>query len=219
MAMFVPKALLFDLDGLVVDSESGYRAAWQAAACGLGYSLDAIPWHRLTGASSQQVRSILQTYSGDSFDFAEFQRLSSLEWQCLVQRQGIPVKPGFHALLALIRRRGLPFALVTNSPRHAALRVLDYAGLSGVFPQMVCGDEVAHAKPAPDAYRVAAQRLDTPIGDCWVLEDSLTGVLAAHAAGARCLYIPSHYPPDTDALGKAFALYADLQQVAEALSL
>lgn len=221
------QAILFDLDGLVIDSETGYLAAWQAAASRLGYCVSDDTWSQLRGCSASQLYVLLEASLADAdqsnpaqlcFDRSEFSSLSSELWFQQVQQFGIPVKAGFSQLISRLKQLKLPYALVTNSGQIQAERALRLAGLSNVFEVLVAGDQLRQSKPAPDGYLLAAQRLQVDIADCLVLEDTFTGVQAAHRAGALCAYIPSQVQVDDKAKAMANWTLPDLSHVAEALS-
>ncbi|MCQ8183570.1 HAD family phosphatase [Methylomonas sp. SURF-1] len=210
-------ALIFDMDGLVLDTETTYFAAWRQAAAELGCELPEQFCASLSGCSGEMVRQRLQDYFGAGFDVAAFQQLSGLYWTQHVERYGIDVKPGFRAALAAADRRGWSYALATNSRRANAERCLRAAGLQQVFSVIAAADNSMRAKPAPDLFLCAAEALACPIADCLVLEDSPVGVRAAKAAGARCIMVPSAaVEPET--AGLADLVLADLYQVADLIS-
>ncbi len=208
------RAVVFDLDGLVLDSESGYVSAWRQAAAELGYSLDNAFCRSLSGLHGESVELRLQEHFGRDFDVEHFHRLSGECWTAQVQVHGIPVKKGFFNALSTIERLGLPFCLATNSSRDNTLHCLELAGLNEVFSKMITRDDVTYGKPAPDIFIAAAKGLGVAIADCLVLEDSPVGVAAALAAGAPCVYVPSVYPPDAQAAAGALAVLDDLDKVA-----
>lgn len=208
------KAVIFDLDGLVLDSETTYVSAWQRAAAKMGYSLDDAFCKSLSGLHGASVERRLQDYFGSDFDVECFHRLSGELWASQVQQQGIPIKKGFFTALSVIERLQLPFCLATNSRRDNALACLELAGLQQVFPQIIARDNVDRGKPAPDLFIAAAAALGTAPGDCLVLEDSPVGVSAASAAGVPCIYVPSVYPVDDQAAACAVAVLDDLDLAA-----
>jgi len=212
------RAIIFDMDGLVLDSEPTYVKAWQAAADELGFAMPTEFWDGLSGCSGMTVTRRLQEQSGIRFNLEKFQQLSSVYWLAHVQHHGIAVKPGFFAVLDVLTEYGLPFCLATNSPLAAAQQCLAWAGLSDVFSYIVAGDMVAAAKPAPDIFLRAAAELAQPVEDCLVLEDSPTGVRAALAAGTPCVFVPSFHPADAWAVEHADFLMEDLHQVADFIS-
>jgi HAD superfamily hydrolase (TIGR01509 family) len=212
------RGLIFDMDGLVLDSEPTYVQAWRLAADELGITMPSEFWDGLSGCSGKTVVQGLREQCGLGFNLEKFQQLSSIYWLANVQQHGIAVKPGFFALLDVLAQRGLSFCLATNSPLAAAQQCLALAGLTDIFPCIVAGDMVAAAKPAPDIFLRASAELAQSIQDCLVLEDSPIGIRAAIAAGAPCVFVPSLHPADAWAVEHADFLMNDLQEVADFIS-
>jgi HAD superfamily hydrolase (TIGR01509 family) len=208
------KAIIFDMDGLVIDSEAGYVAAWRQTALAMGYQIDEDFALGLSGANAEQVKSYLLEKLGNDFDLARFSELSTDYWLAHVEQYGIAVKHGFFSLLELIQQQNLAFCIATNSRRLQALRCLKLAGLENVFSNVIARDDVVTGKPAPDLFLKAAEVLGHPIADCLVLEDSPIGIAAAVAAGARCFYLPSQVVIDPWASQQAMGVFDDLEQVA-----
>jgi beta-phosphoglucomutase-like phosphatase (HAD superfamily) len=123
------------------------------------------------------------------------------------------VKTGALELLDYLNECDIPFALATNSRSENAKECLKFADLLGVFKFQSTRDDVALGKPAPDVFLHAADLLQTPIGECWILEDSLTGIVAAKQAGAFSLYIPSINPADSEAADLCDLLLPNLHSV------
>ena len=194
-------AVIFDLDGLVLDTETTYLKAWQTAAAILGYQLSNEFCLSFSGLSGQAVRERLLQECGTDFDLMHFSELSGKAWREYVEKHGIAVKQGFFELLAHIQKHNLPYCLATNSRKLNALECLALAGLSDVFELIISRDDVAEPKPSPEVFLKAADCLNVPITDCLILEDSHTGVMAAHQAGAYVCYVPS-----TELQPKALAL-------------
>lgn len=182
-------AVIFDLDGLVLDTESGYRAAWRQAAEALGQSFDDAFYLDLCGRHSADVEAAFSANWLGRFDRGAFFSAAERAWRTSLDQQGIPVFPGVAPLLAWLRQRDLAFALATNSEARYAAECLRRAGIDGWFNIAVTRDQVASGKPAPDVFIEAARRLGVACRDCLVLEDSETGLRAARAAGAIPLLI------------------------------
>lgn len=201
-------AVIFDLDGLVLDTESTYQHAWQQAAALMGYRLDYDFCSTLTGLAGTEIERMLQTTCGTEFDLLAFKRLSSQCWRDFVQAHGIAVKQGFTELLACLVQQQIPYCLATNSRLLNAQECLRLAGLADVFSLMVTRDDVQKPKPDPEIFLMAADLLQVPVCQCLVFEDSPAGVLAARRAGARVMMIPSVeiVAPDIFALCDGVAL-------------
>lgn len=209
-------AVIFDLDGLVLDTESTYQLAWQHAARLMGYDLSDDFCQSLSGLSGALVQEKLLAECGADLDLNDFHRHASEHWQAYIKQQPIALKHGFLPLLHHIQQQSLPYAIATNSPRKNALQCLVSAGIDTEFSLLISRDDVKQSKPAPDIFLTAAAQLQTPIAHCLVLEDSHTGVLAAHQAGAMVCYVPST-KPITETLALSHFVFADLMQVLAAL--
>lgn len=207
-------AVIFDLDGLVLETESTYFAAWQQTATQMGYNFPLTFCSSLSGLSGDLIGQCLQQTFGAHFNLQLFATLSGQYWREMVAQQGIAVKLGFQTLLTTLKSHQIPFALATNSPLANAIECLTAAGLSGVFTKIVAREQVPEGKPAPDIFLVAAEQLQTPIQTCLVLEDSYSGVLGAYRAGAKIIYIPSNQP-DPQAVALSNCQLDDLAQLAK----
>jgi len=185
------EAVILDLDGLVLDTETTYWRAWQAAARASGFDLPAELFRRLSGQSIDQVASLLGDAFGPGFDFDHFHRLSSQLWHEWVAVHGIDTQPGYPRLMTLLRQKDIPFLLATNSERRYALRCLELADILEDFPDLVTRDEVTRGKPEPHIYLQAARRLSLPPGSCLAVEDSYPGLLSAYRAGVHPILVAS----------------------------
>lgn len=212
------RAVIFDLDGLVLDSESTYFIAWRKAAETMGCRLDDDFCASLSGLHGHSVYQRLQAHCGIAFDIARFGQLSRGFWLDYVERHAIPVKAGFFHLRDLLIELNVPFALATNSRRADAAFALACAGLADAFDIMLTRDDVSQGKPAPDVFLRAAAALSQPAEACLVLEDSPVGINAAVAAGSPCIFIPSIFPADAEASAIANAVCGNLEQVADLVS-
>ena len=184
-------AVIFDLDGLILDTESSYFAAWQSAADSLGYHISDTFCISLSGLPFAQIEIKLAQYFPVTFPFKQFYSLSSHIWRENADREGIAVKKGVHELLQVLREYEIPYCLATNSPEFNARECLEYAAVENLFSAMVCRDHVQEPKPAADLFLQAARTLQQPITSCVVVEDSLTGLLAARNANAFSVLVPS----------------------------
>jgi HAD superfamily hydrolase (TIGR01509 family) len=208
-------AIIFDMDGLVLDTESTYIMAWQQAAEIMGYDSSCLSEQILSGLHYSAVVEVLFSCFGANFDLQRFNQLSGQCWRDYVQQHGIQKKSGFDKLLTVIKHWQIPFCLATNSAELNARECLAFAGLEQAFSIIISRDDVKHGKPAPDIFLTAAQRLQQPITQCLVLEDSLVGIQAASAAGAIPLFIPSVFP--IPAINHESVIFSDLNQVANML--
>jgi len=186
-------AILFDMDGLVLDSEKTYVTAWQCAARELGKTLDTEFAERLFGRHADDVARLLGEALGPDFDRQAFFEVAEHHWFEILADEGIEGMPGIEALLHHLRVMGTPFALATNSDARYAERCLAAANLKDAFEVLVSRDQVQAGKPAPDLFLAAAKRLGVAPARCLVLEDSETGLMAARAAGTQPVLIQQRF--------------------------
>lgn len=210
-------AFIFDMDGLVLDTEPTYFAAWQQAAKAMGYQLAPDSFKILSGYHYHQVEMQLQAWLGQDFNLHTFKQLSAEYWRNYVHEYGITVKKGVITLLDYAQQRAIPVCLATNSLAVYAQECLAIAGLAQRFPLIVTGDDVERVKPEPDIFLKAADRMQVDIRRCLVLEDSHTGIVAASAAGAYSVYVPSTLPVDPLTVELCDCMMDDLSQVFQSL--
>ena len=202
-------AVLFDMDGLLLDTESLYLQAMQAAARTFDREMTLDFCHSMIGVPGRECDVMIQDLYGPGFSIAEFRgRYSGIIKQLL--EQSIPVKPGVAELLDFLDVLGLPAAVATASRRVTAEHHLGRAGLLDRFKAVATIDDVERAKPHPDIYLEAARRLDVPPDRCIAFEDSSIGLTAAHAAGTMAIMVPDILQPLPEIRGKCLAVVDDL---------
>ncbi|CAG1021116.1 phosphoglycolate phosphatase [Methylococcales bacterium] len=198
-------AVIFDMDGLVLDSEPTYAFAWKKAAEAFGVELEEGFLHGLFGRHADAVEAALAQRIGAGFDRDRYHAAAARFWRAHVVRHGIATLPGVENLLSMLDRKRVPYALATNSDGPFATECLRLAGLEGRFPWAVTRDQVAQGKPAPDLFQEAARRLGVSAAQCLVLEDSATGLLAACRAGAIPVLVLDRPAPAESAALAAFS--------------
>jgi len=211
-------AVIFDMDGLMLDTEPIYGHAWQTAAAELGHPLDAGLYSRMFGRNNTDCEGMLLEQFGSGFPLAEFRIRWKALWDERVERCGIARKPGLLELLAYLEAAHIPMAVATSSGRDYVTRSLRYGGLDGRFRHIVTYSDVQRGKPAPDIYLEAARILGVAPADCIAIEDSEAGAVSAAAAGIPVLLIPDLKPPSAAATGAALCVFDSLHQVPEFLS-
>ena len=203
-------AVILDMDGLMLDTESIYKLAWQNAAAECGYNLDDDFYLTLIGQPNPACEVAMLNRFGDDFPIADFRARWSRLWREHVEISGIPTKPGLTELLSFLRERQLPMAVATSSDRDYASLSLRVARLDAWFNIVVTGDQVVNGKPAPDIYIESARRLGVAPAHCVAIEDSDSGVLAASAAGMITVMVPDLKSPSPAARNAAFCVVASL---------
>lgn len=185
------RAVIFDCDGLIVDSETPEFLAWQAVHARHGWPFPLESWRRNIGRNDSPFDPLGRFREPGSPLAPEAARALWQDHHDRLQPAFLTPLPGVVALLESVRAHRFRTA-VASSSRHARVReLLERLGLADKFDAVAGGDEVPRAKPAPDVYRLAAERLGVAESACVAIEDSESGVRAAKAAGMRCIAVPS----------------------------
>jgi HAD superfamily hydrolase (TIGR01509 family) len=207
-------AVIFDMDGLMFDTERIAQQAWVRAAGDFGYVYPDQVYQGVIGRARPDVERYSMEAFGAEFPFEVVYRAKGRYMLEALESDGIPLKPGLLDLLAWLEARSIPAAVASSSPRAAVLRNLKLAGLEPErFGALVGGDEVPHGKPAPDIFLEVARRLEIPPEKCLVLEDSNAGIKAAHAAGMHPVMVPDLKPPTDEAHALAYRIVDSLAGV------
>jgi HAD superfamily hydrolase (TIGR01509 family) len=208
----VPQAVIFDMDGVLLDSEQLWNQSKQEVVreCGGHWREDAPT--AMIGMSSPEwstyMRDTLEVpMSTDEINRAVVDRMEQH------YREHLPLLPGAVEAVRTLHRRW-PLALASSANREIIDFALDTAGLAGEFDATVSSEEVPHGKPAPDVYLEAARRLSVEADRCVAVEDSSNGIRSAAAAGMAVIAFPNpHYPPGEDAVALAAARVDALAQI------
>ena len=188
------EAVVFDMDGLLIDSEVMVRAAVRRAARSVERDFPDALYASTMGRSDAAYLAAVRAHFGPDFPMDRFMEAEALE----IRRElagGVALKAGVVELLDHIDRLGLPCAVATSSLRASAERHLGEHGLFGRFRTIVAREDVTEHKPHPAPYLEAARRLGVAPAACLALEDSHNGVRAAHAAGMMTVMVPDLLDP------------------------
>jgi len=185
------EAVIFDLDGLILDSETPDVLAWQAVYARYGMAFPIASWLQNVGRNDRPWDPVAPfRRAGSPATPKAVAALWREQADALMAGYFKPL-PGVVALLSALRHRGIRTAVASSSRRAWILTVLARLGLEAEFDAAAGGDEVRRAKPAPDVYLLTARRLETAPEACVALEDSPSGVRSARAAGIACIAVPS----------------------------
>jgi len=210
-------AVIFDMDGLMLDTERVAMQAWKGAAAANGLDLPDDVYCSLIGRPDAECRLILEGHRWTTADIDRLETEAREEYLSLLEREGVPIKPGLFEVLDYLDAHAIPRAVATSTHTHLARQKLERVGAISRLPIIVGGDQVARGKPAPDIYLLAAERLACPASRCLALEDSPVGVRAASAAGMPVILVPDLAPIDAEIAGLAAAVVSSLSEAIQTL--
>jgi len=205
--------VVFDMDGVIFDTERLALDAWIYAGRQTGDGITPALVLATVGLDLAHTRQVFEETLGPEFHFDALQAQRLLYTKRYIEEHGVPQKPGLAELLAYIKENRCKAALATSSKSGRTRGFLEQAGLLDRFDAIVCRDDIAVAKPAPDIYLRAAERLGVSPAECLALEDSPIGVRSAFYAGMQGVMIPDLIAPDEKTQRHLYAQVSTLADV------
>ncbi|MDP4091843.1 MAG: HAD family phosphatase [Bacillota bacterium] len=209
--------VIFDMDGLMFDTEKLSLIAWQEAGKNSGYEIPLDFIYKIIGVNSVTAESISRDYFGEDFPFSEL-RIKSMDFVSqYMDQNGVPLKTGLFELLEFLKQKSVLRAVATSTEREKAVKYLKLANVIDKFDLVVCGDEITKGKPEPEIFLTAAQKLGCIPEDCIVLEDSEYGIIAAARANMYPFFVPDLIKPNHEVLSHVHREFKTLLDVKEFL--
>jgi HAD superfamily hydrolase (TIGR01509 family) len=205
-------AVIFDLDGLILDTEAIAHACWERAMAECGYVLEDEVYQKITGLTIADIKVVLRDIFGPEFAVEEIFERTYQYYDEHINKCGIAVKRGVAEMLCFLDKAELPKVVATSSAREFAIRKLRVCNLAERFDFVVGGDQVKNGKPAPDIFLEAADKLGVAAERCLVFEDSDNGVRAAHSAGMATIMIPDLKQPSKEIVGMVYRIFPSLYE-------
>ncbi len=207
------RAVVFDMDGLMFDTERIGIRTWSTLAKELGYpKLDGLIY-TCFGTNYTFKRKYFAEELGEDFPFEHFVKREIEITDETLKKEGIPHKEGLVELLEFLKLNGIKCAVATSTSYHPAIDRLEAAGVDKYFDKVITGDMTEKGKPEPDIYLKACAELNVDPEDAIGLEDSYNGVRAIYSAGMRAVMIPDMVEPNDEMRDKTFAIKASLSDV------
>nr|WP_274706975.1 HAD family phosphatase [Allorhizobium sonneratiae] len=209
-----PKAVVFDMDGLILDSEILYRKSVISAGAASGLDVGPSVYEAMLGRPWPGIVALLKDHYGADFDADAFRLIWIEHFDALIENE-LALKAGVISLLDRLDAVGLPRAICTSSTHRAVQHHLGGFDLLHRFHHIVAEGDYAKGKPAPDPYLTAASRLDIAPQDCLVLEDSFNGIRSAASAGMMAVMVPDMLAPSDEIRALATLVINDLTEVGD----
>lgn len=207
------KAVVFDMDGVLFDTEAVCMKGWMAVAKANNLPGMEEVFPQCIGLNANDSRQIVMKAYGEDFDYPGFRQQTSDHFRAYIKKNGLPVKPGVEELLSWLTEEEYAVGLASSTKRESVLGLLEQAGLRSRFAAVISGDMVEHSKPRPDIYLMACRELGIAPEQAYAIEDSPNGIRAAHAAGMRPIMVPDMIAPDEEMRRLSFLIRKNLLEV------
>lgn len=210
-------AVVFDMDGTLIDTETIGHASWGHAGEDVGVVVPEAVKNRMVGRNLRDIQHMVREAFPDR-DVEPLLERANFHYHRLVSEAPPPMKPGAEELLNWLRDRGVPVALATSSRRDQAEDKLARTDIRRFFQFVIAGDEVDRGKPDPEIFERAAEGLGVPATRCAVFEDSAPGIEGAHRSGGFAVLVPERWPADNAMRMFAHATLPDLHRAPDLLT-
>ena len=210
-------SIVFDMDGVLVDSERLVLRAWECVGRDLGLEGLHDLFFRCIGTTHASTQKLFAAVYGDELDYQAFRDRTRVYYMQFT-KDGVPLKPGGMELLGWLREHGWHTGLASSSREANVRRNMEVTGMGPYFDTLVCGDMLTVSKPAPDIYLRACAELQVEPSSAYAVEDSRNGNHSASAAGKKALLVPDMVPPDELMKSRARAVLPDLLAVRDYLA-
>ena len=192
------KAVIFDMDGVLFDTERLAVKCWDTIGVEVGLGKVGYMVMKTLGRTREESVKIFKEEFGEKFDNDIFQAHYKAYLDKYYKAHRVPLKDGVIEILEYLKDNGYKTAVASSSSERSVLHHLKDAEIEGFFDKIICGDKIKKSKPEPDIYITAAQSLGVPCGECYAVEDSQSGLISAHRAGMKVVYIPDLYIADSE---------------------
>ncbi len=213
--MIKGRAVIFDMDGVIFDSERMVLVCWEKLAEKYHLSRMREAYMPCIGVNDASMKEIMKDFYGRDFPHDAFREEASALFHEMVRQEGLPVKKGVRELLAYLTKRNIPVGLASSTRLALVTEELTAAGLYEYFQAVTGGDQLKRSKPNPDIYLMACEKLGVRPEETYAVEDSYNGIRAAYSAGMMPVMVPDLLQPTEEMYEKSVAVLEDLVCVRE----
>lgn len=206
------KGAIFDMDGLMFDSERLVCSIWQEMMDENGYKFNVDIFKNTIGLRQDKSKKFYTSLYGVDFDYDGFKKQSRQRFYKRIEKDGVPIKKGLFELLDFLKDNNIKMAVATSTSAKTALKVIKKAGVYDYFDSFVCGDDVKNGKPHPEVFLTAAERIGVPPEECVAFEDSINGIKSAFAANMTTVMVPDFLQPTDEIKNKISFLCNSLDE-------
>ena len=206
------KGAVFDMDGLLIDTEKLYLKFWKQAAADYGYDMKDEHVFAIRSLARKYSVPKLKGFFGEDFPTEDVRKRRTELINAYIEENGIEIKKGMRELISYLKENGIKCAVATATARDRTELYLRKIDAFDLFDAVICGDMVTNGKPEPDIYITAAANLGLKPEECAAFEDSPNGIRSAYAAGCHAIMIPDLTPPDDEILPMLSGVYASLDE-------
>lgn len=211
------KGAVFDMDGLMFDSERITYNGWQKLMDEIGFEYSIDVFKQTVGRRKKEVEQFYFSKYGNDFPYRRLSEIQRKNYIDFVTTKGVPVKKGLYEILDFLKDNDIKIALATSTSRQTSLINLGSAKVEKYFDALVCGEDVTNGKPDPEVFLTAAQKIGIEPEQCIAFEDSFNGIKSAFAAGMTTVMVPDFIQPTDEILSMVNYLCSDLSNAAELL--
>ena len=212
------KAVIFDMDGVIFDTEKVYLDIWIEVFEKYGYKMTKELYVNVMGTGRKNVIKTFLENFGDDLPIEKMYEEKDNQLFYIIENQGIPLKKGVKELFSMLKERNYKIALGTSAKRERVEKQIKDKWLKESFDAIVCGDDVEKGKPSPDIFLKAAKKIDVEPENCFVVEDSPAGIKAAFSGGMKGIHVEDLKAADEDILKYCEKNFKNLQEIKEYLS-
>lgn len=212
------KAVIFDMDGVIFDTEKVYLDIWIEVFEKYGYKMTKELYVNVMGTGRKNVIKTFLENFGDDLPIEKMYEEKDNQLFYIIENQGIPLKKGVKELFSMLKEKNYKIALATSAKRERVEKQIKDKWLKESFDAIVCGDDVEKGKPSPDIFLKAAKEIDVEPENCFVVEDSPAGIKAAFSGGMKGIHVEDLKAADEDILKYCEKNFKNLQEIKEYLS-